>query len=104
MTVPIGPIAKKVTGAIIRKTATEKTETDKMVAPVKTNQEDKIILASPLQGEILPLEKVQDPVFASGALGKGVAIEPTEGKLYAPADGEITTLFPTGHAEIILSS
>ncbi len=79
-------------------TATEKTETDKMVAPVKTNQEDKIILASPLQGEILPLEKVQDPVFASGALGKGVAIEPTEGKLYAPADGEITTLFPTGHA------
>ena len=48
--------------------------------------------------EILPLEKVQDPVFASGALGKGVAIEPTEGKLYAPADGEITTLFPTGHA------
>lgn len=48
-----------------------------MVAPVKTNQEDKIILASPLQGEILPLEKVQDPVFASGALGKGVAIEPT---------------------------
>ena len=52
-------------------TATEKTETDKMVAPVKTNQEDKIILASPLQGEILPLEKVQDPVFASGALGKG---------------------------------
>lgn len=79
-------------------TATEKTETDEMVAPVKTNQEDKIILASPLQGEILPLEKVQDPVFASGALGKGVAIEPTEGKLYAPADGEITTLFPTGHA------
>ncbi|EHR4813105.1 PTS glucose transporter subunit IIA [Enterococcus faecalis] len=79
-------------------TATEKTATDKVVAPVKTNQEDKIILASPLQGEILPLEKVQDPVFASGALGKGVAIEPTEGKLYAPADGEITTLFPTGHA------
>lgn len=38
------------------------------------------------------------PCFASGALGKGVAIEPTEGKLYAPADGEITTLFPTGHA------
>ncbi|WP_303753661.1 beta-glucoside-specific PTS transporter subunit IIABC [Enterococcus sp. S86.2] len=57
-----------------------------------------IMLASPLNGEVLPLTQVKDQVFSSGALGKGVAIEPTEGKLYAPADGTVTTLFPTGHA------
>jgi PTS system beta-glucosides-specific IIC component len=59
---------------------------------------DKIILASPLTGSVLPLNKVEDQVFSSGALGKGVAIEPTAGKLCAPADGTVTTLFPTGHA------
>jgi PTS system beta-glucosides-specific IIC component len=59
---------------------------------------DKIILASPLTGSVLPLNKVEDQVFSSGALGKGVAIEPTVGKLCAPADGTVTTLFPTGHA------
>ncbi|BCA84479.1 PTS beta-glucoside transporter subunit EIIBCA [Enterococcus saigonensis] len=57
-----------------------------------------IMLASPLNGEVVPLTEVKDQVFSSGALGKGVAIKPTEGKLYAPADGTITTLFPTGHA------
>jgi PTS system beta-glucosides-specific IIC component len=59
---------------------------------------DKIILVSPLTGSVLPLNKVEDQVFSSGALGKGVAIEPTVGKLCAPADGTVTTLFPTGHA------
>lgn len=59
---------------------------------------DKIVLSSPLTGAIVPLEKVEDQVFSSGALGKGIAVEPTVGELYAPADGEITTLFPTGHA------
>ncbi|MBO0469595.1 PTS glucose transporter subunit IIA [Enterococcus sp. DIV0242_7C1] len=59
---------------------------------------DKIVLSSPLTGAIVPLDKVEDQVFSSGALGKGIAVEPTVGELYAPADGEITTLFPTGHA------
>ncbi|GGC78605.1 beta-glucoside-specific PTS transporter subunit IIABC [Enterococcus wangshanyuanii] len=59
---------------------------------------DKIVLSSPLTGTIVPLDKVEDQVFSSGALGKGIAVEPTLGELYAPADGEITTLFPTGHA------
>lgn len=58
----------------------------------------KIMLASPLDGAVVPLTAVKDQVFASGALGKGVAIEPSVGKLYAPAAGTITTLFPTGHA------
>ncbi|MFD1899308.1 glucose PTS transporter subunit IIA [Enterococcus termitis] len=62
------------------------------------NKKDKIVLTSPLTGTIVPLNKVEDQVFSSGALGKGIAVEPTVGELYAPADGEITTLFPTGHA------
>ncbi|WP_207696547.1 PTS system beta-glucoside-specific IIABC component [Enterococcus sp. DIV0212c] len=59
---------------------------------------DKIVLTSPITGTIVPLDKIEDQVFSSGALGKGIAIEPTLGELYAPANGEITTLFPTGHA------
>ncbi|KAF1297578.1 PTS beta-glucoside transporter subunit EIIBCA [Enterococcus sp. JM4C] len=56
------------------------------------------ILKSPLSGKIVPLAEVKDPVFSSGAMGKGLAIEPEQGELIAPADGEITTIFPTGHA------
>lgn len=55
-------------------------------------------IASPLRGKVLPLEQMKDDAFASGVLGKGAAVLPEEGKLYAPADGEITTLFPTLHA------
>ena len=56
------------------------------------------ILKSPLTGNIVALSDVPDEVFSSGVLGKGIAIEPTVGKVIAPADGEITTLVPTGHA------
>ena len=52
-------------------------------------------IASPLRGKVLPLEQMKDDAFASGVLGKGAAVLPEEGKLYAPADGEIITLFPT---------
>ncbi|MGM9903890.1 MAG: beta-glucoside-specific PTS transporter subunit IIABC [Enterococcus sp.] len=55
-------------------------------------------LKSPLTGKVLPLSEVPDPVFSSGAMGKGIAIDPDKGELIAPADGEITTIFPTGHA------
>ena len=55
-------------------------------------------IASPLRGKVLPLEQMKDDAFASGVLGKGAAVLPEEGKLYAPADGEIITLFPTLHA------
>ena len=47
---------------------------------------------------MIALEKVEDEAFAQGAVGKGVAILPTDGKIYAPADGQITTVFPTKHA------
>ena len=49
-------------------------------------------------GSVVLLADVKDPTFSSGALGAGTAVEPTEGKLYAPADGKITVAFPTGHA------
>lgn len=55
-------------------------------------------IGAPVAGHCVPLSEVPDPTFAEGILGQGVAILPTEGKVYAPADGEITTLFPTGHA------
>lgn len=53
---------------------------------------------SPLSGQILPLEKVNDVTFSKKMLGEGVAIIPKDGKVYAPFDGAITSLFPTKHA------
>ncbi len=58
----------------------------------------KIEIASPLKGKVIKLADMKDEAFASGVLGKGAAIVPEEGKVYAPADGEITALFPTLHA------
>ncbi|WP_088815996.1 MULTISPECIES: beta-glucoside-specific PTS transporter subunit IIABC [Listeria] len=56
------------------------------------------VLVSPIEGDVITLAEVKDEAFSSGALGKGAAVVPTEGKLYAPASGTITTIFPTGHA------
>lgn len=57
-----------------------------------------IVISAPVKGECIPISEVADPTFADEILGKGIAIKPTDGKVYAPADGTITTLFPTGHA------
>lgn len=59
---------------------------------------EKIEIYSPMNGKVLDIDKVPDEVFASGALGEGVAILPTDGNVYAPADGTIATLMDTGHA------
>ncbi|WP_237220715.1 sucrose-specific PTS transporter subunit IIBC [Rothia nasimurium] len=64
-------------------------------APVATEGFE---LGAHLVGTALELSSVSDQTFASGALGPGAAVEPTEGKLYAPADGKVTVAFPTGHA------
>ncbi|WP_019638717.1 beta-glucoside-specific PTS transporter subunit IIABC [Paenibacillus fonticola] len=53
---------------------------------------------SPLKGDIIALNEVKDEAFSTGALGKGIAIEPKEGKVYAPVDGVLTSLFKSGHA------
>ncbi|MEH7248647.1 glucose PTS transporter subunit IIA [Neobacillus niacini] len=55
-------------------------------------------ISSPLSGEIVPLNKMTDPLFSTGTVGKGVAIEPTKGEVISPVDGLVTTLFPTEHA------
>ena len=55
-------------------------------------------LYSPMKGEVLPIEKSNDAAFASKAMGDGVAINPEEGVIYAPADGKISLVFPTKHA------
>ena len=57
-----------------------------------------IRLDSPLNGELVELSQVNDPAFASGAMGFGAAVKNPEGKVYAPVDGEITVLFETKHA------
>ena len=55
-------------------------------------------LAAPVSGAIVPLAEVKDKVFASGALGNGIGIVPSNGKVYAPFAGTVVTAFPTGHA------
>lgn len=74
-----------------------KTTPGQVIAKTGAGNESKII-TSPLKGEVRDLSEVEDEAFKSGLMGKGVAILPSEGKLLAPVDGEVTTLFPTGHA------
>ncbi|AYV69222.1 PTS beta-glucoside transporter subunit IIABC [Niallia circulans] len=75
--------------------STGNTTASNQVAATKVEKEE---VLSPLKGEVKPLSEVKDEAFASGALGHGIAIEPSEGKLYAPADGTVSALFPTKHA------
>ncbi|WP_423217317.1 beta-glucoside-specific PTS transporter subunit IIABC [Streptococcus equinus] len=80
------------------KDETPKTE-EKPAQPVAELKELKQeIIASPISGKVVKLENVPDEVFASGAMGKGIAVDPAEGLVAAPASGEITLVFPTGHA------
>lgn len=59
---------------------------------------EQVDLVSPMTGEVVPLADVPDEVFASGALGEGVAILPSDGNVYAPCDGVITTMMDSRHA------
>ena len=74
------------------------TDSDAVSDPVSAAASGTISIASPLKGRLIKLSDVQDEAFSSGALGKGVAVLPEEGALYAPADGTISAFFPTGHA------
>lgn len=65
---------------------------------VKSVAKKENIVYSPLKGNVIPLSEVKDEAFSSGILGKGAAIIPKEGVVYAPADGEISAFFITGHA------
>ncbi|QPC46614.1 PTS sugar transporter subunit IIA [Mangrovibacillus cuniculi] len=57
-----------------------------------------IAIKAPLTGELVSLEEVPDPVFSQKMMGDGVAIEPTEGKVVSPVNGEVMQVFPTKHA------
>ncbi|WP_247951070.1 sucrose-specific PTS transporter subunit IIBC [Streptococcus cristatus] len=83
-------------------TAEEKAETEKLVEEETTGNvpaalQDETII-SPIVGSAVALSDVNDPVFSSGAMGQGIAIKPSEGVVYAPADAEVTIAFATGHA------
>lgn len=81
----------EVSQSLTEKEADNKAETSKPLAKRE-------VIISPLTGEIKPLAEVNDPVFASEAMGKGIAIEPTVGQAVSPVNGVVSTVFPTGHA------
>ena len=53
---------------------------------------------APMAGKAVPITEVPDPTFSEGMLGNGIAIEPAEGKVYAPCDATVDMMFTTGHA------
>ena len=80
--------------------ASEKIEAKEVAAAseeVEATLADEVIV-TPIVGSAVALADVNDPVFSSGAMGQGIAIKPTEGVVYAPADAEVTIAFATGHA------
>ncbi|HFU4502326.1 TPA: glucose PTS transporter subunit IIA [Streptococcus suis] len=82
----------------VKKPSASAQETAKMLEEAETGLVAEETLVSPLSGDVVALENVNDPVFSSGAMGKGLAVKPTEGVVYAPADAEVTIAFETGHA------
>lgn len=83
----------------------DKEETNKIEETAKTeedaaeNNESKTAeYVSPIPGEVVALSEIPDETFASGVLGDGVGVKPSEGKVYAPFDGTVTTVFDTKHA------
>ena len=71
-------------------------QTEKETAPKADGTE--IFLSSPIRGKAVPLEKVDDEVFSAGILGQGIAIEPSEGKVFAPVDGVVENIPKSKHA------
>lgn len=63
-----------------------------------------IQIGAPMEGKLVSIKKVSDPTFSEEILGKGVAIIPENGKICAPADGTVSTVFPTGHAAAITTA
>ena len=83
---------------VYRDEAKEATSLAVTTTDEKTNAVQREILAAPVAGKVVPLANVPDEAFSAGLLGKGIAIEPSVGRVVAPADATVTTLFPTGHA------
>lgn len=79
-------------------TASEQASEASVVAAEEIVDIKQDIIASPLIGNVVALENVPDEVFASGAMGKGIAIDPSDGVVVAPANAEVSLVFPTNHA------
>ena len=76
--------------------SSQETQEKEVGAPATERTDEK--LHSPIVGEVMALSEVNDPVFSSGVMGQGIAVKPSKGVVYAPADAEIAIAFPTGHA------
>ena len=62
------------------------------------------LIYAPCKGRVVPLAEVPDPVFADKVLGDGFAVIPADGRIYAPADGEVAMVFDTLHAVTLTST
>ena len=77
--------------------ATERLVQEETTGNLPVAPENETIL-TPIVGEVVALADVNDPVFSSGAMGQGIAVKPSQGVVYAPADAEVSIAFATGHA------
>ena len=75
-------------------TSEEATEVNEEIPAALQNE----TIQTPIVGDVVALADVNDPVFSSGAMGQGIAVKPSQGVVYAPADAEVSIAFPTGHA------
>ena len=75
-------------------TSEEATEVNEEIPAALQNE----TIQTPIVGDVVALSNVNDPVFSSGAMGQGIAVKPSQGVVYAPADAEVSIAFPTGHA------
>ncbi|WP_247946020.1 sucrose-specific PTS transporter subunit IIBC [Streptococcus oralis] len=77
--------------------ATERLVQEETTGNIPVAPQNETIL-TPIVGDVVALENVNDPVFSSGAMGQGIAVKPSQGVVYAPADAEVSIAFATGHA------
>lgn len=82
----------------VSESADEDKDSEENLIEDNTSINDENTIAAPMNGNAIPLEEVPDETFAQGVLGLGAAIEPNEGKVVAPADGTVETIFDTKHA------
>ena len=80
---------------VVEETISEETTVVNEEVPATLQDET---IQTPIVGDVVALSNVNDPVFSSGAMGQGIAVKPSQDVVYAPADAEVTIVFPTGHA------
>lgn len=68
------------------------------------NNKEKFEIGAPMAGRAVSVKEVNDPTFSEDILGKGLAILPSDGKVYAPCDGEVDMIFETGHAVSMMTA